>query len=978
MALDINTGYNETFKAFADFAAKSAEAGKTRAVARVGGELARRTITAAKSDWVGVGVGRLYSLKDANNVARDLFRKAIIDMFGGDKNIPPSVQDAMKLADYDKGKPLTARRILAVKAAIDLDGTAKARAEKIDLETFKSHDAEPIARHIGYTDANLPNLARAVHTYAKKENVTEMDALDAFIELETFKSPEARTAALDMGYAKTELPKLARAAHLYAQAEGKSEMDALREVATPGTKANRLMNYGGRFLEDASKFTDGLRLLDDFTAWFSAVRDTKNKDADTLDNARSVTDLNIQSTVVKADSTAAMERFVFEELALNPDANLTETDPEKIFGMKDNAAMRFFGTYRYGNFAGVVASVPPERRGAIFAVFDKLSKPIPETKEDAKAFYAQSSSELGVRHPSLVIGRILRHLPEIENLMAKDELTESNIVKTLFPDMPSPDWTLKGLNEYTHEVDRLAVQMLVDGGMDEEDATDNGRNVQLVMEETCCTLKEACDSFTTGKRVAPPPYMTTVTFAIEKFDGTTKEARKLLDGNKDGDLWRAYNYTPVDAPNTPGKAFIKDETKQAFGFKFPDGTFLRANAGAHQGNIPTIIDKLEALAGKVHPRQQTALMFAVSQAGTGMLKGGLTAFGIYSTEHACVDFTLSKDENTGAITVKYTSPEDLPIHFSWTATIDVDGNMTTTPMVVDKIAERLDAKTARAMVEERAKALDVNLTGAQKREAVQYLQTYGTNMYGKNARLFAGFAVQLVRTHGTAEKKAKIAADTAKSIREWRDFDFGDPRNVAFKNAVRDFASETIREHMQPDKADKFTDNIHETMIKDILRGVYILNGTTFSYYSAEDVVPVFKTLVPDAKKQKALSTYLNQLCLTTTFLPSNHVPYDSGTEAYKLKGADMLANRDMSTGLYSLAILDTVGYPITYDLQVSPDGKMATITHTITGELAAPGEVNGITGHFGKVTLSQRLVINLEPDIPVVTDFQLSQSIDV
>ena len=51
-------------------------------------------------------------------------------MFGGERNIPDSVKDAMLLKDYDRGKPLTARRILAVKAAIDRDGTVKRSLDK--------------------------------------------------------------------------------------------------------------------------------------------------------------------------------------------------------------------------------------------------------------------------------------------------------------------------------------------------------------------------------------------------------------------------------------------------------------------------------------------------------------------------------------------------------------------------------------------------------------------------------------------------------------------------------------------------------------------------------------------------------------------------------------------------------------------------------------------------------------------------------
>ena len=161
-----------------------------------------------------------------NDRTRDLFKKAVIDMFGGESKIPASVKKAMLMSDYNAGKPLTARRILAVKAAIDADGTAKARAAQIKLETFRS--------------------------------------------------PEVRTAALGLGYMNSELPKLARAAHFYAQATGVSEMEAMQEVGRPGTNANRLMNYGGRFLQSAENFADGLRLIEMFSQWhdgLSAVHD---------------------------------------------------------------------------------------------------------------------------------------------------------------------------------------------------------------------------------------------------------------------------------------------------------------------------------------------------------------------------------------------------------------------------------------------------------------------------------------------------------------------------------------------------------------------------------------------------------------------------------------------------------------------------------------------------------------------------------
>ena len=70
-------------------------------------------------DFIG-NVGRFGSAVDKNDQVRTLFRTMVKDMFGGDeKNVPDVVKEAMKLDDYGKGKPLTARRIRAVFSAID-------------------------------------------------------------------------------------------------------------------------------------------------------------------------------------------------------------------------------------------------------------------------------------------------------------------------------------------------------------------------------------------------------------------------------------------------------------------------------------------------------------------------------------------------------------------------------------------------------------------------------------------------------------------------------------------------------------------------------------------------------------------------------------------------------------------------------------------------------------------------------------------
>ena len=122
--MPIGIHYNEQFAAYAEFATKSVAAGRSKDVARTVNRynpITSGEILAAESDGPG-GFAALFrsgASKTANKVARDIFRQSVYDIFGGESLVPPSVREALKLEDYGSGKPLTARRILAVKEAID-------------------------------------------------------------------------------------------------------------------------------------------------------------------------------------------------------------------------------------------------------------------------------------------------------------------------------------------------------------------------------------------------------------------------------------------------------------------------------------------------------------------------------------------------------------------------------------------------------------------------------------------------------------------------------------------------------------------------------------------------------------------------------------------------------------------------------------------------------------------------------------------
>ena len=116
MAIDAIS--SKQFDQFVSFAQPLGE--KSTDIARFSTDaLNNRTITAGKDD----SVGKLFRgavAKQNNNDIRAVFRDSVVEMFGGESKIPESVKKAMLLADYGKGKPLTARRILAVKTAVDL------------------------------------------------------------------------------------------------------------------------------------------------------------------------------------------------------------------------------------------------------------------------------------------------------------------------------------------------------------------------------------------------------------------------------------------------------------------------------------------------------------------------------------------------------------------------------------------------------------------------------------------------------------------------------------------------------------------------------------------------------------------------------------------------------------------------------------------------------------------------------------------
>lgn len=134
------------FQRFTDFAAAVNGGSKNIADAAngmfdVGG--LHRSVVSSSGDKVGA-FSRSQTAKDVNNVTRDIFLKTVSDMFDG--NIPSSVKKAMNIGKFDgKGRPLTAKRILIVKAAIEkYNGDGKTDGVKAMSAASYAKDMRPV------------------------------------------------------------------------------------------------------------------------------------------------------------------------------------------------------------------------------------------------------------------------------------------------------------------------------------------------------------------------------------------------------------------------------------------------------------------------------------------------------------------------------------------------------------------------------------------------------------------------------------------------------------------------------------------------------------------------------------------------------------------------------------------------------------------------------------------------------------------
>ena len=635
---------NATFNQFVNWAqTKTDENATAFAQSAIGQKGSPLTVAEHAGDKIGVAGWwkRTAMMKRENNTTRDIFRNAVIDMFGGLSKIPQAVRKAMELDNFNGGgKPLSARRIMLVKTAID----------NLNAGTSPGAGTVPAKIIADGLKMNAGGLLPAQRGIAAMTNANA--GRTAAVE-KAFLNGDGAKSALAAGYRQSELPGLAKTFALFKLATNATDEDAIKAALDPASKASRLASYGGRFTQTVQSFRTGLDLMGRFAEWYRKLGiDIGQNKYDTP------TKVNVSDSHLNESELLGYETFVFQDFAIRLDVNLDEPNDEKLFGIKNNDAMNFFARGNGHACTGTLLRLSPEKRQVVYAAFRAIEPPWTKNPRRISTYVSDNTGHLA---------RILRHYDDVKALISAGKLDRVSLNKIINPDMPS-NYTSQQISDEI--IKRKSNACASTRGM--------GVAVANLMNRTGCTLGEAIDAVKTGKKLAELDDIAPTQVTLNHIDGTTKGGRqKIL-----GDLKRPYNVKYIET----GKPVLADENCH-FTVKI-GGETIRCENGEDSNINARIADKIENLCGKVHVAQANNVLSGLSQSGHARLVPVLAQHGIssQSAEHMPLTYTLSKNEETGAITIHYSEPEGFPFKFSWETTVNIDGHATSTPIEVEEPA----------------------------------------------------------------------------------------------------------------------------------------------------------------------------------------------------------------------------------------------------------------------------------------------------
>ena len=579
---------------------------------------------------------------------------ALSKFFGSVEDGAHAVGDPKGL-DYDSGNI----KSLICQIAVDqTPGGTKA------IETILARgDVQSAANAIEYQADNISSLRAALS--AREGSATAEKIALRPIERH-FLDGGGAAKAVESGYHQSALPRLART-YALCVASGMSASDALAATLDPESKPRRLSSYGGRFTESIAGFKQGLKLQGQFDEWFAkSCRPATLEDLDRY---------SALAPLMKNPSFAGtVERFVFEEIAYNTSIPLDATNPEDIFGVESNQAMRFIGSISDYTLAHAVSHTPPAMRGLVYETYNLFEPPY---KGD------MMPDSLG-HHKSLLVTRTLENYAGLAALRETGNLTRESAIHLLFPELEGKE--IKTNDDISRELALIG------------NSTEPLR--QLGIPPTDYPNREAYTDAMLAKERAyvhllrQGAWPSNIAFGLSS--GTAmRDIIPIAGGGFFDEAGMASLRSPVQSERLAMKNLISTPSPPTwigkwagaipkenshFVFNFADGKSYNCDpthttTGGFEQFIDEIADKIEGLCGKVHQEQLAAVYRELSADGGAPLLNFFQAQGISTNARCPLVQTIAKDEATGTINIMHSNPKGFPFSFSWMTSIAPDGSV---------------------------------------------------------------------------------------------------------------------------------------------------------------------------------------------------------------------------------------------------------------------------------------------------------------
>ncbi len=323
------------------------------------------------------------------------------------------------------------------------------------------------------------------------------------------------------------------------------------------------------------------------------------------------------------------------------------------------------------------------------------------------------------------------------------------------------------------------------------------------------------------------------------------------------------------------------------------------------------------------------------------------------------------------------------------------------PTVIADVVASINARSQQLDSTNSPMCRSVNLSPQQQQFAAKMLARHGKGLAESCISLLAGSIVRLVASPLQEYEIDEMSARIAKDISKFRNCAPGDTRLKEMDEASRKYVSGMAKDFCDPTISKAYSqEGVSDAFVLDARRCEYTIAGQKFVRTSTGDntrgnaIVAAFTAAVPNITHRRVLSSFLSQINGTITSCTTRNCPVPDTTDSvaaqkadteeditalYAKRGADLLLNRKFSDGFYFMGMAVCDSKNMTYQLDISPDGKRAKVTCVDSGNvtLGIVTSDDSLTSSdsIGSYTITQEFTFDLSANEPKVVDYHIGQS---